>query len=68
MLKRIKLKTCKSASKRFKQLKSSYKRKKAFKSHNMLQKSSSQVCNLSRYAVAHKHDLKLLIPLLPYKA
>lgn len=62
---KIKLKTCKSASKRVKVKKNYIARKKAYKGHLLRRKTTKQLRSLSQPAKIHdadKHSLVLMLP------
>ena len=62
----MKLKTSKSASKRFTVKKNCIKRKKAYKSHLLRRKNSKRLRTLSAPAFVHKSDYSTVSLMLPY--
>jgi large subunit ribosomal protein L35 len=62
-----KMKTNKSAAKRFKRTASGkLKRFKAYRNHILTKKTTKRKRNLRRNAIAHESDMKRLNVLLPY--
>lgn len=62
----MKLKTRKSASKRVKQKKGLFARKKAYKGHLLRRKSTKQLRALSQPAQIHASDIKAISRMIPY--
>ncbi len=63
----IKMKTRRSAAKRFKKTASGeFKRSKAFKKHILEHKSPSRKRNLRKAALVHKTDHERVAKMLPY--